>query len=49
MLSCLRGQNWERYRSRNRNAEKADVRLLDLTVASLTCYKNQDAVNQLST
>ena len=48
MLSCLRGQNWERYRSRNRNAEKADVRVLDPTVASLTCYKNQDAVNHLS-
>ena len=48
MLSCLRGQNCERYRSRNRNAEKADVRVLDPTVASLSCYKNQDVVNQLS-
>lgn len=28
--------------------KKADVRVLDPTVASLTCYKNQDAVNQLS-
>ena len=28
--------------------KKADVRVLDPTVASLTCYKNQDAVDQLS-
>lgn len=28
--------------------KKADVRVLDPTVASLTCDKNQDAVNQLS-